>query len=594
MIFGEKPPKIVCTDPAITIDLSAPGANSSFTEYDYCIPDYILHTSIITGKRHLLQRGTKDKHYAGFKIKIWGLNANDYETKYKLIDGKVVTFTPHADLSSNFINCIVLNVKPFYKENMNFKDAVIMTLISESYYEPKTAQYGIWWDESTSTPRCGRTGALSNYNSDGLGDSRASMNDDLFPIQNLMKRCVVLDNGIVNYYLDPDDSTKKADGTDAVLDGTDGQVKVEIPAFYYSIFKINSKVHISIGLHSFPNSVYMPKQYIGAYEASLADGKLQSISGANIQTNKTRAQFRTYAKTRGSGWNQFGNINNLALQLLYIVEYANWNSQDQISAGLSNANSIDWSNYNGYNPIVQTGLTNSLGNKSGEVAISIEHWYVGAVTSLAANKCIQTGRFASWNASYIGKTIKNTDTEATAIILSKDSHDQLTLDADIFTEIGHHFEILTVTLETQVMSYRGIENWYGHLWKFIDGINIHNSSANGSRAFICNEPDNYADDTEVDYILVGQLTESDGYIKSVIDTNKSILPATVGGNSTTYLCDYYYTYFDNNPDIGWGVCLGSGASYHGSQVGVCIGSSNNGSSYATSSVTARLCRKFIG
>lgn len=136
MIFGEKPPKIVCDDPEITIDLSLADANSSFTEYDYCIPDYILHTSIITGIRHLLQRGSTNKHYAGFKIKIWGLSADDYENIYKPIDGEVVTFTPHADKAGETLSCIVLNVKPYYKDNLNFKDAVIITLISESYYDP--------------------------------------------------------------------------------------------------------------------------------------------------------------------------------------------------------------------------------------------------------------------------------------------------------------------------------------------------------------------------------------------------------------------------------------------------------------------------
>ena len=48
-----------------------------------------------------------------------------------------------------------------------------------------------------------------------------------------MKRCLLLDDGTVNYYLDPNNSLLKEDGTPAVLDGTDGQVMVESPRFYY-------------------------------------------------------------------------------------------------------------------------------------------------------------------------------------------------------------------------------------------------------------------------------------------------------------------------------------------------------------------------
>ena len=48
-----------------------------------------------------------------------------------------------------------------------------------------------------------------------------------------MRRCTLLDNGLVNYYLDSNDSTKKEDGTVADLTGNDGQVMVEIPKFWY-------------------------------------------------------------------------------------------------------------------------------------------------------------------------------------------------------------------------------------------------------------------------------------------------------------------------------------------------------------------------
>ena len=67
-----------------------------------------------------------------------------------------------------------------------------------------------------------RTGVLASWRIKPWGNT-------LLPIQRNMRRCTFSDAGVVQYYLDPDVSTKKADGTAADLDGIDGQVVVEIP-----------------------------------------------------------------------------------------------------------------------------------------------------------------------------------------------------------------------------------------------------------------------------------------------------------------------------------------------------------------------------
>ena len=61
-------------------------------------------------------------------------------------------------------------------------------------------------------------------------------------IQSQMRRCVLNANGTVKYYLHPTDSTKKADGTPAIINGTDGNVMVEIPKFWYK-YEYVSGVH---------------------------------------------------------------------------------------------------------------------------------------------------------------------------------------------------------------------------------------------------------------------------------------------------------------------------------------------------------------
>lgn len=52
------------------------------------------------------------------------------------------------------------------------------------------------------------------------------------PVQSLMRRCVVNDSGVVLYYLDENDFTKKEDGSAADLSGAVGQVMVEVPEHY--------------------------------------------------------------------------------------------------------------------------------------------------------------------------------------------------------------------------------------------------------------------------------------------------------------------------------------------------------------------------
>ena len=86
--------------------------------------------------------------------------------------------------------------------------------------------YGVSWDESADTyVRTGRTVGHKTGVTLPVG---------MLPIQESMRGCLVLDDGTVNYYLCDTDWTKKEDGiTASDLTGTDGQVMVEVPKFWY-------------------------------------------------------------------------------------------------------------------------------------------------------------------------------------------------------------------------------------------------------------------------------------------------------------------------------------------------------------------------
>ena len=68
--------------------------------------------------------------------------------------------------------------------------------------------------------------------------SREYVTSGVTPIHEAMRRCVVRDDKTVAYYLDPNDSNLKADGSPSDLTGTDGQVMVEIRKFYVRISKL--------------------------------------------------------------------------------------------------------------------------------------------------------------------------------------------------------------------------------------------------------------------------------------------------------------------------------------------------------------------
>lgn len=394
--------------------------------------------------------------------------------------------------------------------------------------------YGIEWNVSESTPDVKRVGS-------------AKMHREL-PIQSGMRRCLVTDAGVVTY-LHADDSAKLQDGTTAILDGSAGQVMVEIPEFWYNQeFDGNIRRYL-FSPHIQPGWNHIERHYISAFEAALerSTNKLSSVvnsdpdyrggtnnaawdAAANTllgrpATYKTRDEFRVAAQNRGAGWYQYGVWDHYTTALLAVCEYATWNLQQPINteltaeglrqgglgSGATTADSTEWSDYNGYNPCIPCGVTASLGNKSGEVD------YVAA--------------------DFGGVGIDRT---------------------------------------FQTNSYRGVENPFGHLWKFMDGLNV-----NEHVAYVCDDPAVFADDTAEGYEEVGTLPSENGHSTDALN-HPLPLPVQIGGSSTTYMCDYYYQ------STGWRVALVGGNLNNGSNAGLFYLHVGNSSTYRFASIGARL------
>lgn len=95
--------------------------------------------------------------------------------------------------------------------------------------------------------------------------------------------------------------------------------------------------------------------YYGCYGGSVANDKLASVSGVARQHTKTRAEFRTYATSNGSGYQQLDLYHKTVMMFLWYIEWANKDSQS-IMRGRD-------ATY-GVTP-VNTGGTDSLSTPSG-------------------------------------------------------------------------------------------------------------------------------------------------------------------------------------------------------------------------------------
>jgi hypothetical protein len=185
----------------------------------------------------------------------------------------------------------------------------------------------------------------------------------------------------------------------ATLDGTAGQVMVEIPRFSVwnettpagsykqHTFHLarGTKVDGGYAVHPAfvkPDNSYRDFIYVGAYLGTGTGGN-GSASGVNNTSSITRPDCRTACSGRGVGWHQLGYWDYNALQWLLITEYQDMNSQKVLGNGAMTGNA----------PVVHTGLSNARGNRSGNA-----HTVAGATTDYVSYRGVENfyGRAAQW------------------------------------------------------------------------------------------------------------------------------------------------------------------------------------------------------
>ena len=205
--------------------------------------------------------------------------------------------------------------------------------------------YGVKIDTTNQNPETSVT-----YTDDAAGFVPMRGNDGNFdwgswelPFKSLGIRPCVFKDDAVNYYLDPNDYTKKIDGSNAdITSGLDGDVMIEIPKMFWKfsengndrIIQMSRVERVGFVCLAHTRGVNVEDNiYIGAYPGAVIGGKLRSLSGKTPTGSKTHAEFRTDAQANGEGYEQFLFYQMQLLQILYVIFFKNLDGQTALGRG---------------------------------------------------------------------------------------------------------------------------------------------------------------------------------------------------------------------------------------------------------------------
>lgn len=236
--------------------------------------------------------------------------------------------------------------------------------VETDFYAPTVSHnYGFHIDGSESVPS-----AKITYLADAVGMEPAKMDytNDVFDYGSwkdaffLPRPCMLKSDGTVDYYLDPDDYTKKADGTasDIANDAYDGNAMMEwgkngrkiwykiVPdanddtsaSVYIADYQVDEG-YVDYPFHSFDGASHN-HFYTPIFNGWLdANNKLRSISGKQVMASKTATNEVTYAENNNPAntpiWNIEQYCDIVLITLLLWLMGKSTNTQDVFGNGIS-------------------------------------------------------------------------------------------------------------------------------------------------------------------------------------------------------------------------------------------------------------------
>lgn len=357
--------------------------------------------------------------------------------------------------------------------------------------------YGVEWDTASSSP-------------DGVRVGNMQLHREL-PIQSKLRSVILDNNGGIKNYLN--NSNWGNIDTEYLTES----IMTEIPEHWYKFYQDGTKFRMMLSAIPLPGYNHIDQFYISSFESGIDrgsstlissygvgstnvnkrggdntsewDGTYRSLLGCPV-TYLTRDQFRQAARKRGSGWEMYTYGAHKTLFWLFAVEYATLNSQKPFNAQ---------KDANGFS---QGGL--------GEGASQMTDW----INFNNANPLIPCG--------YTNEFGNGSGEKAYVVKNASD---------------GTHATLMA-------NRYRGIENPFGHVWKYTDGANIQVTTGDAGLSILwtTDDPSNFSDTSYTGYDKKGNICRTSDYAKKMLlGENGDIIPTEVDGSSSTYWCDYYRT-----------------------------------------------------
>lgn len=341
----------------------------------------------------------QDRSISQFKYSLQANNTATYTTRIGRGDSTIV-WGNWQDIAATAV-AQEASIRKEEDTKLDNRISELESFISSDYLE-QTYAYGVEWDTAITTPECTRIGS-------------ARLHREL-PVQNGMRGCLLNDNGVVVEYLPADNWTT------AVRDGSRGQVMVEIPKHYRKFVTDGTNRQVWLSMMPLAGYHEVPKAYVGAYEAALDrtnlklasvvnateqyrggkgtaewDGTYRSLLGKPVTGNPSTdngsirfsvGQHLECARKRNSNtteWNSMTYEIYKEIVWLFVVEYATRNSQANLTTKLTSegfkqgglgvgATTVDntiWNTYNERTALLDCGVTDALGNGTGEVDIQM-------------------------------------------------------------------------------------------------------------------------------------------------------------------------------------------------------------------------------
>ena len=421
--------------------------------------------------------------------------------------------------------------------------------IPDSYlYGVTVKQYGVRWNGTSSTvcERLGDAVGLTAKAHKGSTESVDNDFDNIYPWSDIKTCNIDVDGNVLAYLGEPS----------FARDGTNGDVMVEIPKFYYKRVKTGIVEEIWIcgtklpGYELHPlfidNGKEVSKVFHSVYNASSFTDKtdnkvkLQSITGVQPMVRKRRENFRTYARNKGAIWGieDISCVN--ALQLLYLVEYADTNSQSVLGSGADKL-----SNTANHKALEETTNGNTITISSTYKNIYKLGQRIEIGTSQGVNNKTTTPRTitAITTDEETGQTTITFDGGPITIAVGNMIWNVAPLNGscdDLNGKSGWLAGENNYSDHYADVNYRGIEGFHAKLFRFIDGVNIKDRVV-----YYANSMADYADGVyDGKYRAVGYSNaESNGYVSSFGYDEKApcvMFPLSAAGGSSTFVPDYYY------------------------------------------------------